>query len=267
MELLTTFPTREDAERARALLDTRGLPYHAIEPTAALRRVAVTALALTTEVYGELGGFKAHGVTESGWVEYRPATQELPQGPAAEFDEDVFGEARITTLSPCVAGETKIRIIAEISGNLAPAMPYLNAVNPQASYIPAGDTLTYMDGPRMVVLYPKRTAAAKPEEIVDAWLLLERIRRQVNEAWARRQEIEPCFETRKKPPALEIFKRLPGTNCGLCGELTCMAFAFRVWSAEAPMSRCSPLFEPEHAAMRAALMEIVAGLGLGPETA
>ena len=37
----------------------------------------------------------------------------------------------------------------------------------------------------------------------------------------------------KKPPALEILKRLPGTNCGRCGEMTCMAFALRVWAAEA----------------------------------
>ncbi len=37
---------------------------------------------------------------------------------------------------------------------------------------------------------------------------------------------------------IEIYKKLPRTNCGECGELTCMAFALKVQSAQCKMSGC-----------------------------
>jgi len=144
-------------------------------------------------------------------------------------------------------------------------LPYLNTIMPQASYTPAADMLTYMDGHRMVVLYPKRITIAKADEIVDAWLILEGIRRLAEEIWATRDAIEPSYETRKRPPALEIWKRLPGTNCRLCGELTCMAFAARVWAGRVSLRQCSPVFAPEQQARRMALVEICAGLGISDE--
>ena len=165
-------------------------------------------------------------------------------------------------LQPCVADDTKIRLVTHLRGNLAPVLPYLNAVMQQASYTPGAETLTYMDQHRMVALYPRRITVAKADEIVDAWLTLERIRRVAEETWADRDRVTPCFERRKKPPALEIFKRLPGTNCGLCGEMTCMAFALRLGAGEVAVRQCTPVFLPEQDARRAALLEICAGLGV-----
>ena len=37
---------------------------------------------------------------------------------------------------------------------------------------------------------------------------------------------------------IETYKKLPGTNCGECGEATCMAFALRVKSAQKKISEC-----------------------------
>jgi len=37
---------------------------------------------------------------------------------------------------------------------------------------------------------------------------------------------------------IDIYKKLPGTNCGRCGVPTCMAFALRVKKAEATLSDC-----------------------------
>ena len=173
-----------------------------------------------------------------------------------------FVRAAIVVLAPCVADETKIRLIAHLGGDMAPALPYLNAVWTHASFIPAAETLTFMDGHRMVALYPRRITIAKADELVDAWLTLERLRRQVNEIWARRAELEPSNVTRRKPPPLEIFKRLPRTNCGLCGEPSCMAFAARLWSGEVRVTRCTPAHEAANRALLDALVEICAGLGL-----
>ena len=37
---------------------------------------------------------------------------------------------------------------------------------------------------------------------------------------------------------IEIYKKLPGTNCGKCGESTCMAFALKVQSAQCKITGC-----------------------------
>ena len=258
---LTTCPVRAEFERAVSALRDMGAAYQPIDPTPALARVAVPALVVNREVRANLQSEKT-GIVFSGWVEHRPSATLMPDGPAPEEDALCFRRAAIMVLSPCVADDTKIRLVAHVEGDLAPALPFLNAVMPHASYIPQAETFTYLDGHRMVALYARRITIAKADEIVDAWVTLERIRRQIEDTWARRESIEPSFETRKKPPALEIYKRLPGTNCGLCGEMTCIAFALRLWSGQVSVHACAPAFEPGNDALRDALLEIVAGMGL-----
>jgi len=258
---LTTCPVRAEFERAVSALRDLGAAYQRIDPTPALARVAVPALVMSRDVRASLQSEET-GIVFSGWVEHRPSAISMPAGPVPQGDAVPFRHAAIMVLSPCVADETKIRLVAHIEGDLAPALPFLNAVMPHASYLPRAETLTYLDGHRMVALYARRITIAKADEIVDAWVSLERIRRQVKDAWARRESIEPSFETRKKPPALEIYKRLPGTNCGLCSEMTCIAFALRLWSGQVSVRACAPAFEPGNDALRDALIEIVAGMGL-----
>ena len=257
----TTCPVRAEFERAVSALRDMGAAYQRLDPTPALARVAVPALVMSREIRASLQSEET-GIVFSGWVEHHPAAISMPDGPVPQGDAVRFRRAAIMVLGPCVADETKIRLVAHIEGDLAPALPFLNAVMPQASYLPQAETFTYLDGHRMVALYARRITIAKADEIVDAWVTLERIRRQVEDAWARRESIEPSFETRKKPPALEIYKRLPGTNCGLCGEMTCIAFALRLWSGQVSVRACAPAFEPGNDALRDALLEIVAGMGL-----
>jgi ArsR family metal-binding transcriptional regulator len=239
-----------------------------IEPSPALSLVAVPALVMNKEERASLES-AATDITFSGWVDYHSATSVMPEGPSpVGADQDgLFGRAAIMVLGPCVADMKKVRVIAHIDGDLAPVLPYLNSVLPQASYTPNTETLTFMDGYRMIALYPRRITIAKADEIVDAWLTLERIRLLVERTWRDREGIRPFFETRKKPPALEIFKRLPGTNCGRCGMPTCLALAIEAWMGKVSPRFCLPVFEKNgtFAHLREALLEICAGMGIaGP---
>ena len=44
--------------------------------------------------------------------------------------------------------------------------------------------------------------------------------------------------------------------------MTCIAFALRLWSGQVSVRACAPAFEPGNDALRDALLEIVAGMGL-----
>jgi ArsR family metal-binding transcriptional regulator len=267
--MVTTFPAREELNRAVAVLETISAAYERIEPSPALSLVGQPALVMSREVRGRLEA-AAPTVVFSGWVDYRASSGEMPDGPTPQEPqpEDCFRRSSIMFLGPCVADETKIRLIAHLEGDLGPVLPYLNAVIPQASYTPAAETLTYMEGYRMIALYRQRITIAKADEIVDAWRTLEDIRQMAEQTWNNRNVIEPSFEIRRKPPAIEIFKRLPCTNCRICGELTCLAFAVKIWTGEASPRLCAPVFEEggQFSYLREALLEIWAGMGIGAQT-
>ncbi len=259
--LTTTFPSRDEVDRAVRCFERIGVAFQRIDPTPGLGLVAVPALVVAPEARADLIE-RAADVIVSGWVPYRAATRAMPDGTETATPGVCFRQAAVVVLQPCVADETKIRITAHVHGDLAPVLPYLNAVMPAASFTPASNTLTYNDAHRMVALYPNRITIAKADEIVDAWLALERIRQLVENTWARRDAIVPLYATRRRPPAVEIWRRLPGTNCRECGEKTCMAFAVRLWSGRARLRECSPVLVPDQAVRRDALLEVCAALGI-----
>jgi ArsR family metal-binding transcriptional regulator len=261
MAIITTFPSREEWRKAQARLDAGGLAYAVVSPDPGFATVGAPALVVTTEARAALTDGRGDPIVCAGFVDYRPALIRVPAEPARGFEEDVFAGAAVVVLAPCVADLTKIRLIAHTSGDMAKAFPYMNAEMREACYNAKGPTFTFMDGYRMISMYPQRIAVAKADDIVDGWRTLEMIRCRVNDAWARRTQIEPCYEMREKPPALEIFKRLPKTNCRACGELTCLAFAVRVWMGELPASKCLPVFQGEFGRLKDALVEICMGVG------
>ncbi len=263
---LTTFPQSSAFEQARAELDALGLDYDVLRPEPAFARVGAPCVIMEDTARMALAEHDVnHRFTCSGWVESRDTVPAVPVESPPAYDEDVFGVAAVMVLAPCVADLSRIRITAHLSGDLGKVFPYLNAEMREGSYTPGVPTFTFMDKYRMVCLYSRRITMAKADDIVDAWAVLERIRRRANDVWARRDTISPSYERRERPPALEIFKRLPGTNCKECGELTCLAFAGQLWRGQTTMTRCQPVFSGTHTHLKQALVDICLGLGVTDE--
>lgn len=57
---------------------------------------------------------------------------------------------------------------------------------------------------------------------------------------------------------MEIWQYLPGTNCGECGEKTCLAFASLLKDRKKRLEACTPLFEPKYADKAKKLAEMLA---------
>jgi len=261
MKLITTFATPAECRKAVAQLDRLRLPYELISAEAGYGRVGTAGLVVESEVRMAMAAAGPEEFLCAGWIEHRPPRRSVPAAPPADFAENPLGEVAIVVLVPCVADKSRVRFIAHLGGNLAEVFPYLNTLMPEASYNARAATFTFMDGHRLVALYPQRVVVAKADDLVDGWRTLELIRTRAAEAWARRGEIEPSAEMRQRPPALEIFKRLPRTNCGACGQASCLAFAVMVHEGELGLSRCRPVFEGEFGHLREALVEV--GLGMG----
>jgi ArsR family metal-binding transcriptional regulator len=262
MHALTTFADRDAYERACAMLARLGVTPTTISPDPAYRLVGVPALVVSPEQRAAFTDQAGDDIMAVGWVDYREPAQPVPDHEPPEFTDDAVGRIAIVMLAPCVADPEKLRLTAHLSGDLAAALPYVNAELVHASYVAKLPVLSLMDGHRMVSIYRDRIAIAKADDIIDAWATLERLRSRVNDVWSRRAEITPSYELRRKPPFVEIYKRLPGTNCKRCGQATCMAFAAALWRGEADPRACEPVFSGERGDLKDAFLQICSGLGV-----
>ena len=261
--ILIVYPQERHALQAIERFEDHGVSFETIRPPEHLRDIACPALRLPRKAYGA-----AQEITQKeklfhiGIVDWRPAGPEadrierLAPGPEPPWLETL----QITFIAPCMADDTRLRFIAQFDRDISDVMPYLNATVKGAVYTPNIPTLGFQQGHRMVTLYGTRLAVGKTDEIVDTWRTMASVKDLVNRTWGERNSIEPCMEERARPQPLEVYKRLPGTNCRECGEPACMAFAARLARGEASLWECPHIYLAEYEEKRTALLTLFPGL-------
>jgi len=95
-----------------------------------------------------------------GWTIGRPGFRSLASR-RGRFEPDMFGQAAVMFIGPCMADEAKVRLIVHIGGNLTEVLPYLNAAMPQACFNPGSPSLTFMEEQRLITLYPRKVISAR----------------------------------------------------------------------------------------------------------
>lgn len=144
----------------------------------------------------------------------------------------------------CNPGFQSLHCIARLDQDVSEALPYLNASLGGFEYLKDPPAVTFRVHGKIITVHPRAIAinALKDEEEADK--ILEWLKREINEAWEKRGEIEPRYVGTPKPKLLEILRLLPLTNCRECGEPTCMVFAAKIAEgAEGPQG-CPPLKGP-----------------------
>ncbi|MGB3944464.1 MAG: (Fe-S)-binding protein [Methanothrix sp.] len=153
--------------------------------------------------------------------------------------------AEVRQLLPCIADTTKLRIIANLAPPLGGALKVLEPLFPRGRYserigaliIQRGDVLTTLYGTGNVTMTMIKDEAEAREN-------LEKLKETINEAIARGVAPAPREKVRVEP--MEIYKYLPQTNCGECGEQSCYSFAIRLMSGEVSLDLCTPLKDPKY---------------------
>lgn len=163
----------------------------------------------------------------------------------------------ITHVLDCIADPTKNRIIAELSDDISPIFPYLNAIIPHLMYNPGANTVTIKREWRILTFYPHLAVMAKVDGAEDAAAQLTWFRDLCNDTWHRREEITPCYERRKLLGPLDVYWLLPKLNCKACGEATCMAFAFGLLLGGHELAECPHLTAPDYVEGGQRLAELI----------
>jgi ArsR family metal-binding transcriptional regulator len=142
--------------------------------------------------------------------------------------------------SPCDSSANRLRAVATFEGDVSCVFPYLNAEFPDCDYSPQAKVLRLTSGGRVYAIHASRIVTGV-RDVSEAQAVLAHVRDVINDTWQRRSEIRPLAEARARPAPFEVFKLLPKTNCGACGEKTCMAFAVKLASGAAELEACVPL--------------------------
>jgi DNA phosphorothioation-dependent restriction protein DptG len=155
----------------------------------------------------------------------------------------------------------KIRVIADISGEIHEAFPYLNSILKGCIYNHPALTLTIKKDGKLFTLHAHHITLAKVEDEKEAEEILGWLKDLINETYEKRDRIEPNFSKGEELKALDIFKLLPGTNCKRCGEPSCLAFAVKVVGRDIETRKCDPLFSEKYQEKQKVLVELLQAAG------
>jgi ArsR family metal-binding transcriptional regulator len=146
---------------------------------------------------------------------------------------------------PCIITDGNVRFKAELSCSIKELMPYLNATIKNATYNPEKDTIFFTKGVRVITLTDKHLRVLRAIDQTDAFKTIDFIKDTINETYENRDNITPIYDKKVRTTALEIFSYLPRTNCKVCGEPTCLAFAVKLLLGDQGLSACTPLIDDE----------------------
>jgi len=142
--------------------------------------------------------------------------------------------------SKCDSTATRLRAVAELEVDVSCVFPYLNSRFQDCKYSPEVPAVRLKSGGRVYAIH-SRMIVTGVNDFDDAQPAFAHIRDVINDTWERRSEIAPREQPRVRASALEVLRSLPRTNCGECGEKTCMAFAVKLTSGQARLEECTPL--------------------------
>lgn len=154
-------------------------------------------------------------------------------------------------------------LVIHLDRDISEVIPYCNTVFGGIQYTKEPRSVSFRLRGKLVVIHPRKICVNAPADRLEGEKISEWLLEKINDTWERRDRIEPCFDSVAAPKVLDILRLLPKTNCGLCGEKTCMVFASQTANGIKAPEDCPPLAGEQ----RAKLEEYLGRFGVQPEAA
>jgi len=129
------------------------------------------------------------------------------------------------TKAACRPEARTVHCVARLAQNIGEVIPYLNAVLGGYTYVKEPPSMTFRNQGKLISVHGDHIAINALRDAGEAEKILKWLQREINEAWERRAEITPSFQAAPRPQVIQIVKLLPKTNCGRCGQPSCLVFA------------------------------------------
>ena len=143
--------------------------------------------------------------------------------------------------SECNPGAMSVHCFAHLNQDVSGAIPFLNSVLGGFEYIKDPPSVTFRTQGKLITVHGRKIAINALKDEAEARKIVEWLKREINTAWEKRDEISPIYERAPRPQLIEILKLLPKTNCRKCNEPTCMVFASKMAEGVKGVEDCPPL--------------------------
>jgi len=141
----------------------------------------------------------------------------------------------------CNPAFESVHCVAHLDQDIEPVLPYLNAVLGGFEYLKNPPAVIFRSQGKLITVHGTKIAINALRNEAEADKILQWLKREINETWENRYNIQPSYEGAPKPKLIEILKLLPMTNCRDCGMPTCMVFAARMAEGVKGPEDCPPL--------------------------
>jgi ArsR family metal-binding transcriptional regulator len=154
--------------------------------------------------------------------------------------------ARIRQVLPCIADSSRLRVSANMTPPMGGILKLLEPLFPRSNYSDRKDSLIIQKGEIITTIYGSgKVSIRMVKNENEAKEELESLKSVINEAIAK--GVAPAPREKVKVDLKEVYKYLPQTNCGKCGEQGCYSFAIKLMARQIALDRCAPLNEQEYA--------------------
>ncbi|GAB4346145.1 MAG: (Fe-S)-binding protein [Desulfobulbaceae bacterium] len=135
------------------------------------------------------------------------------------------GWTKEITRAACRPEAQTVHCIARLHEDISEVIPYLNAVLGGYTYIKEPPSVTFRSQGKLITVHGDHIAINANRDAEEAEKILQWLKGEINDAWAKRDSITPSYEAAPRPQPFEIVRFLPKTNCGKCGQPACLVFA------------------------------------------
>ncbi|MBT3240866.1 MAG: hypothetical protein HON98_05725 [Chloroflexi bacterium] len=150
---------------------------------------------------------------------------------------------QLKTTRVCLAEPGKIIIVGTPSRSLDQILPFLANLPGVIGYKPDTNILTFRRKTGFMTLYPEEVIFTQVTDNEEGISLFEALVDAINSTWEKREQLTAVTNSKKPNKHLDYYLLLPKTNCKICGESTCLAFASKLFLNEISLDACEPLFQ------------------------
>jgi len=167
------------------------------------------------------------------------------------FADVVVRKIEIKEISPCTADPERIKFLAQADKPLEDVLPILYLAIPNAKYSEKLGALSYMYQQHLITIFANgRISMTYVKDRNEANQLVEEARWLINRAIiylkTHGKPSPEIVQAKKELTPVKIYEMLPKTNCKMCGEQGCFAFAAKLLNGEKTLQDCPPLDYKEH---------------------
>lgn len=221
------------------------------------------AILLSGEKNELLSKLEQNGIVHSGLVQHNLRTTKRIDGePPGRIWKEILGQMTFLSVRESVSDPTRLRIEVRTKRSFAHLIPFMAALIRGGAYNPNRPSLALEESHRLIAFFSDAVFISRSDDIYDFWFQLRCSVDLICDAFEKKPFLKPVTDPRQGIGAVEIFRRLPATNCGKCGFATCMEFSVALFTGRATANLCTPLFKHDTDSRRLSLLWVLQVLGL-----